>query len=105
MGFGGTGGSAAAVPAGAAAQQDHHIPGQGRFPAHIGGGSGGDDRADFHALGGVAVVIDFIHLTGGQADLIAIRGIARRRGGGQLPLGQLAGQRLGNRDGWGPPRQ
>ena len=34
------------------------------------------------------------HMAGSQADLVAIGGIARRRGLGQLPLGQLALQGL-----------
>ena len=43
--LGGAGGTADAVPAGAAAQQNYHIPGSGDFPADIPRGGGGNHRA------------------------------------------------------------
>ena len=57
MGLGGTGGPAAAVPARAPAQKDDFIAGDRRFPPHVFGGSGGDDRTDFQPLGRVAVKV------------------------------------------------
>ena len=47
-------------------------------------------RADLHALGGVAGVVDFIHQPRCQADLVAVGAVPRRRRGGQHALGQLA---------------
>ena len=94
--LGGTGSAAAAVTAGGAAQQDHNVPGHGALPADIGGGSGGNDRADLHPLGSVAGMVNFIHNAGGKADLVAVGGIAGCSGGDQLPLGQLAGNGLGD---------
>ena len=70
--FGGTCRAADAVPAGVAAQQDDHVAGVGALPADIFRGGGGDDRADLHALGGVAGMVNFIHNTGGKADLVAV---------------------------------
>ena len=85
-----------AVPAGVAAQQDDHVAGVGALPADIFRGGGGDDRADLHALGGVAGMVNFIHNAGGKADLVAVGGIASGGGGDDLPLGQLAGDGLGH---------
>ena len=96
MGLGGAGGTAAAVTTGGAAQQDHHIAGVGALPADIFRRSGGDDSADLHALGGIAGVVDFVHNAGGQTDLVAVGGIACGGGGDNLPLGQLAGDGLGD---------
>ena len=90
MGLGGAGGSAAAVPAGAPAQKDDKIAGRGAFPPDVCRRSRADDRAYLHALGGVAGVIKLVHLPGGHAYLIAVGGVARRRGGDKLALGQLA---------------
>ena len=53
------------------------------------GGSRTHYRAALQALGDVALVVDLGHMAGGQADLVAVGGVARRRGLGQLPLGQL----------------
>ena len=103
MGLGGAGGAADAVAAGAAAQQDDHVAGGGALPPDMAGGGGAHHRADLHPLGHIAGVVDLIHLAGGQADLVAVGGIARRRGGDQLALGQLAGQGLADRD-QGVPR-
>ncbi len=59
----------------------------------------GHDRADLHALGHIAGVVDLVHLAGGQADLVAVGGIARGRRGDELALGELALQRFGHRNG------
>ena len=103
VGLGRAGGAADAVAAGAAAQQDDHVAGGGALPPDMAGGGGAHHRADLHPLGHIAGVVDLIHLAGGQADLVAVGGIARRRGGDQLALGQLAGQGLADRD-QGVPR-
>ena len=83
-----------AVAAGAAAQQNDDVAGGGALAADMGSGGGAHDRADLHPLCHIAGVIDLIHLTGGQADLVAVGGITGGGGGHQLALGQLAGQRL-----------
>ena len=92
--LGGAGGPADAVPAGAAAQEDDHVPGGGALPAHVGRGGGPHHRAALQPLGDVALVVHLGHVAGGQADLVAVGGVARRGGHRQLPLGQLAGQGL-----------
>ena len=96
MGLAGSRGAADAVPARGPAQEDDHIPGHRPLPAHVLSRSRRDDRADLHALGGVARMIHFIHDPRGQADLVAVGGVARRRGGHDLPLGELAGNGLLN---------
>ena len=96
VGLGGTRRAADAVPAGVAAQQDDHIAGVRTLPADIFRRGGGDDRADLHALGSVAGMVNLIHNAGGKADLVAVGGIARGGGGDDLPLGQLAGDGLGH---------
>ena len=94
VGLGGTGGTADAVAAGAAAQQNDDVAGSGAFAADVGSGRCTHNSADLHALCHIAGVIDLIHLTGSEADLVAVGGITGGSGGHQLALGQLAGQGL-----------
>ena len=94
MALGGAGGSPDAVPAGAAAQKDDHVAGGGLLPHHVVGGSGPHHGAALQALGHIAGVVDFGHMAGGQANLVAVGGVARGGGLGDLALGQLALQRL-----------
>ena len=94
VGLGGTGGTADAVAAGAAAQQDDDVAGSGAFAADVGSGRCAHNSADLHPLCHIAGVIDLIHLTGSKADLVAVGGITGGSGGHQLALGQLAGQGL-----------
>ncbi len=95
MALGRTGGTAAAVPSGGAAQQDYHIAGSGNFPYHSVSGSSAHDSAHFHALGYIAGVIYLCHMTGSQTDLVSVGAVTGRSGGDDLALGQLAGQGLG----------
>ena len=88
--LGGAGGPADAVPAGAAAQQDDHVTGGRALPAHVLRRGGAHHRAALQALGDIPWVVHLGHVAGGQADLVAVGGVARRRSGGQLPLGQLS---------------
>ena len=88
--LGGAGGAADAVTTGASAQQNHHISGGGDFPAHVGGGGSGNHSAAFQPLGNIALVVQFSHVTGGKANLVAIGGVAGSSGGCKLPLGELA---------------
>ena len=94
--FRGTGCAAAAVPSGLAAEQHDDIPQLGRSPHDIFSGGRGDDRADLHPLGDISGVVDLTHQPGREADLVAVGGIARRRTGDDLALGQLAGDGFGN---------
>ena len=57
MRLGGTSGSAAAIAARAAAEQDDHIPCLRALPADILLRGGADHRADLHALRSVTIVI------------------------------------------------
>ena len=92
MALGGAGGTADAVPAGAAAQQDDHVTGSGALPADIFRGGGGDHRAALQPLGDEALVIKLRHMAGGKTDLVAVGRIACGGGLTELPLGELAGQ-------------
>ena len=89
--LGGAGGAADAVPAGAAAQQDDLVTGHGPFPHHVFRRSRTHHSAHLQVLGHIAGVVQLADQAGGQADLVAVGGIARRGGLGDLPLGQLAG--------------
>ena len=62
------------------------------------GGGRAHDSADFHALGHIARMVDFIDLTGRQTDLIAVRGVSGCCGGDDLALGELALERFGHGD-------
>ena len=99
VGLGGAGRAADAVAACAAAQQDDHIAGVGIEALYIFTRRGTHDRADFHALGQVAGVIDLTDLTGRQTDLVAVAGITVRRAQDQLFLGELAADGLRDGDG------
>ena len=99
LGLGGAGGTADAVTAGAAAQQDDLVGGGGALATHVVFRGSAHDGADLHALGDVAGVIEFVDLTGGKADLVAVAGVAGGSSGHELALRQLALERLGDRDG------
>ena len=95
--LGGTCCAAAAIPAGATSQENHLIPRLGALPPHIFLWNRRNHSANLHPLGGVARMIQLVHHTCGQANLVAVRGITRRRRGHQLPLRQLPGQGLRHR--------
>ena len=96
MGLGRACGAADAVAARAAAEKHHHIPRRRRLATHVIGRRSAHHRADFHALGGVAGVVQLMHLARSQADLVAVRGVTGRRRGHELALGQLAGNGIGH---------
>ncbi len=99
LGLGGAGGTADAVTAGAAAQQDDLVAGGGALAAHVVCRGSAHNGADLHALGHVAGVIELVDLAGGKADLVAVAGVAGGSGGYELALRQLALERLGHGDG------
>ena len=90
--------AADAVAAGATAQQDHDVARSGGLAAYVVGRGCAHDSADFHALGGVARMVQLVDLARCEADLVAVRGITRGGGGDQLTLGKLALEGLGYRD-------
>ena len=95
MRLGGTRSAAAAIAPCLAAQQHHHVPRRRNFTADVFRGSRANHRADLHALGEESVVVNFVHKPRRKADLVAVGAVARRRGGDDLSLRQLARQRLG----------
>ena len=97
LGLGRARGAADAVATGAAAEQDDDVAVTGLLATHVVGRGGAHHGTDLHALGDIAGVVELVHLAGGQADLVAVARVARRRGGDELALGQLAGQRVGHR--------
>ena len=97
MCLGRTGCAAAAVTAGAAAEQNNNITVLRYLATYIFRRRRSDHRADFHALCHVTIVVQFIHLAGGKSDLVAIRAVARRSRCDQLALRKFAGQRLADR--------
>ena len=90
VGFGRAGCAAASVAPGRTAQKDDHISGGGNFAPHVAFGRCGNHRADFHPLGGVTGMINFIHDSRGKPDLVAVGGIACCGGGYDLPLRQFS---------------
>ncbi len=71
--LGGTGSAAAAVTAGAPAQQHHDIAGSRTRPRRTWlAGSSADHCADLHTLGHIPGVVQLLHLTGSQTDLVAV---------------------------------
>ena len=91
MALGRSGRTADAVAAGASAQQKHHVAGDGLLAAHVRCLYGSYHGTDLKALCGVAGVVDFAHVCGCEADLVAVAGIAGRGLAGDYALGQLAG--------------
>ena len=94
VGLGSAGGAADAVTARAAAQQDDHVAGSRNFSADVLRGRCRYDCAELHSLRYVTGVVDLFHDAGGQADLVAVGGVARCCGLGELLLGDLAGKRF-----------
>ena len=97
MRLGAARGAADAVAAGAPAEQDDLVAGLGLLAAHVARGRGAHHGADLHALGHVARVVELGDLPRGEADLVAVAGVAGGGGRHELALRQLAGERLGDR--------
>ena len=94
--LGGTRRAADAVAASSPAQKHHDVARSRGFATHVVGRRGRHHRADLHALGNIAGVVQFVDLARCKADLVTVAGIARRGRGDQLALRQLAGKRFGN---------
>ena len=89
--LGRTGRAADAVAARAAAKQNHNVTGHRTLTHNVFCRSRADGCADLKMLGDVAGMIDFGHLTGSKADLVAVGGVTGGSRLRQLALGQLAG--------------
>ena len=92
--LGGTCGTADTVAAGAAAQQDDDIARVGGEALHGTARRGGDNGADFHALGHIVGMVYLVHQAGGEANLVAVAAVAMGGGGDNLTLRQFAGEGL-----------
>ena len=90
MHLGGARCSAAAIPAGAPAQEDDHISGLGLPPQDICPGSRRHYRADLHSFCHIAGVIYLVYKARGKAHLVAVGGIAVGGLPYKLLLGELA---------------
>ena len=99
MRLGSAGGTTDAVTTGTAAEQDDLVARSRGLAAHMIGRSRGHNRTDLHTFGHIARMVDLIHLAGGQADLVAVGGVAGRGGGDELTLRKLALKRFGHRHG------
>ena len=90
--LGRAGGSADTIAAGAAANEQDHITRSGGTAEDLRARRGGDDCANFEALGDIPGVIDFRDLAGGEADLVAVGRITMRGDLADLLLRELAGK-------------
>ena len=90
MYFGGTGSAAAAVTSGTSAQQNDDITRIGGLTDYIFTRSRPHDGADLHTFCNVVGMVNLLHITGGQADLVAVGGITLGGAVYDLALGQLA---------------
>ena len=98
MGLGRTRCAAAAVAPGAPAEQDNLVAGGGHFAADVLLRRSAHHRTDFQTLGGIARMVHFVHQPRRQSNLVAIGGIARRRRGDELALGQFSRHGLADRN-------
>ena len=87
-------GSADSVPAGAAAEQQHHIAGSRALAAHVGSFDGSHYGTYLHAFGSVAIGVDFPHVGGCKAYLVAVAGVSSRSLAADHALGKFAGNRI-----------
>ena len=97
--LGGTGGAADSVAARTPAQKNDDIPRIRGLADNILSGSSAHNSADFHSLCNIAGMIDLLHITGCQTNLVAVGGISLGCAVNNLSLGQLAFKRLPKRPG------
>ena len=94
--LGGTGGASDAVTAGAAAQQEDDVAGRRALTADILRLHGPYHRADLHALGGIALVVDLTYVCRRKAYLVTITRIPSGGLAADHPLRKLAGNSVGH---------
>ena len=90
MFLGGAGSPAYSVPAGAAAEKQHHIAGSRALATHVSSANSSHDSTYLHALGSVAVRIDFPHMGSCKAYLVAVAGVSACGLAADHTLGQFA---------------
>ena len=73
-------------------------PGSGRSRTTFSSGAAGHDRAYLEALRDIAGVVYLVDEAGGEAYLVAVGAVARRRAGAELALRELIGERVLKRD-------
>ena len=88
--LGGAGRSPDAVPAGPAAEEDDPVPGIRSQPLNRSSGRSPENGPDFHPLGRIVGVVEFLDIPGRQADLIPVRRISMGGLPAELLLGELA---------------
>ena len=95
--FRGAGRTSNAIAARAATKQHDLVARSRALATHVVCRSRAHNGADFHALGHITGMIEFMNLASREANLVTIARIARGRGGHELALRELARQRFGNR--------
>ena len=90
VGFGRSGGSADSVSSGPSAQQDNLISRSRTLSSNILCRCRTNDCADFHSLCHITRMINLIHQSGGQTNLVAVGAVSVGGGGHDLTLRQLA---------------
>ena len=90
MFFGGTGGAADAVTAGAAAKHDDDIAGLRALATDVILRGSTHHRADFQTLGTVVLMVELTYVRGGQSNLIAVGRVTGSGTLGDDRLRQLA---------------
>jgi len=98
--FGRAGGSADAIASGTTADEEDEVAGIGTTTEDVFTRRGGDDGSDFHAFSGVVGVINFGDFSGGEADLVSVRGVATSGFLTDFTLGEFAGDGFVVRGAW-----
>ena len=91
--------AAHAVAARAAAEEYDDVAGRGPLAHDVFLRCRGRDRAYLEALGDVAGVVELVDEAGGEAYLVAVGAVTRRRAGAELALRELVGKGVLKRDG------
>ena len=90
-------GTAAAIAAGTASQQDDYVARVAGQAFHLAPRRRSYHSTNLHALGYVVGVVYLVHQSGGQAYLVAVAAIAMGGSGDDFALRQLAGESLAQR--------
>ena len=89
--------SADSVTSGPSAEQENNVARRRGLSADLVGLHCSDHGSDFETLGRVALVVDFPDVCGGEADLIAVAGVAVGCLAGDDALREFAGKCLSHR--------